>query len=216
MIPNLVILISGRGSNMRSLIEASHKPHASYRVALVLSDQPEAAGLNVAAELGIPARALPAQGFARREAYDQCLCDAVHAAQPALVALAGFMRILGPAFVHTFAGRLVNIHPSLLPLYKGLHTHRRAIEAGDVQHGATVHYVTEELDGGPGILQARVPVLPDDDVPALSARVQQVEHRIFPLAVQWHCAGRIACRGDQVFMDGCPLDRPLIWNESMQ
>ncbi len=216
MSSNLVILISGRGSNMRSLIEASHKPHSSYRVALVLSDQPEAKGLGVAADLGVPARALPAKDVADRAQYDQILCDAVLAAQPALVALAGFMRILGPPFVRTFAGRLLNIHPSLLPLYKGLHTHRRALDAGDVRHGATVHYVTEELDGGPGILQARVPILPDDDESSLSARVQQVEHRIFPLAVQWHCAGRVACRGTQVFMDGVPLDRPVIWNESMR
>lgn len=216
MSSNVVILISGRGSNMRALIEASRRPHSSYRVALVLSDQADAKGLGVARDLGVPARALPAQGFPSRAQHEQELCASVLEAQPSLVALAGFMRILGSPFVRTFADRLVNIHPSLLPLYKGLHTHRRALEAGDVRHGATVHYVTEELDGGPGILQARVPIRPGDDESRLSARVQQVEHRIFPLAVQWHCAGRVACRDGQVFMDGRPLDQPVIWNDSMQ
>jgi len=182
----------------------------------VLSDQPEAGGLRIAQELGVPARAVPARGFSERERYDEVLREAIAEAEPDLIALAGFMRILSAPFVTAFAGRLLNIHPSLLPLYKGLHTHRRALQAGDAEHGATVHYVTEELDGGPGVLQARVPILPSDDETTLSARVQRAEHRIFPLAVRWHCAGRLACRDGRAFLDGEPLAGPVIWNESMR
>ena len=212
----MVIVISGRGSNMRALIEASLHAGASYQVMQVLSDKADAGGLAIARDLGIPARALPAAGITERERYDASLRDAIEESRPRLVALAGFMRILSGNFVQAFSGRLMNIHPSLLPKYKGLHTHRRALAAGDAEHGATVHYVTEELDGGPAVLQARVPVLAGDDESALSARVQRVEHRIFPLAAGWHCAGRLSCHDEQAWLDGRPLAAPLQWNDSLR
>ncbi len=212
----VVIVISGRGSNMRALIEASLRADANYQVSQVLSDKADAGGLAIARELGVPARAIPAQGITGRERYDASLRDAIEESRPRLVALAGFMRILSGNFVQNFSGRLLNIHPSLLPKYKGLHTHRRALAAGDAEHGATVHYVTEELDGGPAVLQARVPVLPGDDECSLSARVQRVEHRIFPLAAAWHCAGRLTCREERAWLDGELLAAPLQWNESFR
>ncbi|MFO1466481.1 MAG: phosphoribosylglycinamide formyltransferase [Steroidobacteraceae bacterium] len=212
----LVILISGRGSNMRALIEASRAPQAGYRVVRVLSDKSDAGGLSIARELGVPAEALPAAGAADRSRYDASLRDAVLESAPCLVALAGFMRILGASFIEALEGRLMNIHPSLLPRYKGLHTHRRVLEAGDPEHGATVHYVSEELDGGPAVLQARVQVQPGDDEDRLSARVQAVEHRIFPLAVSWHCTGRLCWRKGQAILDGRRLEAPVTWNDSLK
>ncbi len=203
--PSVVILISGRGSNMRVLIETAHR----YRVSLVLSDVPTAGGLAIARDLGVAARAVPKETALDRAGYDRSLAAAIDAAAPSLIVLAGFMRILSPEFVERYAGRILNIHPSLLPRHPGLHTHRQVLAAGDAVHGATVHFVTAELDGGPKIIQASVPVRPGDDETTLASRVQAVEHRIYPLAVAWYCSGRLRCRDGLAWFDGKALDAPL-------
>jgi phosphoribosylglycinamide formyltransferase-1 len=206
---SIVILISGRGSNMRALIEHSRRTDSPFSVAAVLSDRSDAAGLRTAAALGVPARAIDAGGSADRAAYDDLLAEAVAEVKPTLLVLAGFMRILSPAFVQRYEGRILNIHPSLLPQYPGLHTHRRILAAGEKEHGATVHYVTAELDGGPPIMQARLEVDPRDDEAKLAARVQALEHRMYPLAVRWHCEGRFRYVGGAVWFDSAPLAAPL-------
>jgi phosphoribosylglycinamide formyltransferase 1 len=211
----IVILISGRGSNMRALVERSRDPAMGYEVAGVLSDRP-AAGLAVASDLGIPARCLAPAASAARADYDAELAAAVDAYAPALIALAGFMRILSAPFVARYAGRILNIHPSLLPKYPGLHTHRRVIEADDSQHGATVHFVTERLDGGPPIIQARVHVEPDDDAESLAARVQILEHRIYPLAVHWFCTGRLRYAEGLAWLDGKALSVPVQYDGGVE
>ncbi len=202
----VVILISGRGSNMRALVEHSQAADAPYTVTRVYADRAQAAGLALAASLGIPTAVVaPATDAVTGAAF----ATTVAAEEPDLVVLAGFMRILKPAFLDRFAGRLMNIHPSLLPLFPGLRTHERALAAGLAEHGATVHYVTEVLDAGPAILQGRVPVLPGDDPAGLAARVQGVEHRIYPLAVRWHCEGRLEHRDGAAWLDGRALEGPL-------
>jgi phosphoribosylglycinamide formyltransferase-1 len=211
----IVVLISGRGSNMRTLVEHSRADSPAYEVVRVLSDQPAAAGLALARDLGVPAAAVPLSGGAAgttpsgRAEYDRRLAAAIHECAPALIVLAGFMRILSPEFVNRYAGRILNIHPSLLPKYPGLHTHRAVLAAGDPVHGATVHFVTAELDGGPPILQAVVPVRPDDDEATLAARVQAKEHHIYPLAVDWYCEGRLRCREGRAWLDGEALSSPV-------
>ena len=205
----VVVLISGRGSNMRTLIERSHDPAMGYQVAGVISDQAQAAGLEVAADLGVPARALaPGKGAPRTE-YDDKLAAAIDEYAPSLVALAGFMRILSPPFVARYPGRILNIHPSLLPKYPGLDTHRRVLEAHERQHGATVHFVTDELDGGPLIIQGRIQVEADDDAASLEARVHVLEHRIYPLAVRWYCTGRLRYGAGRAWLDGKALADPV-------
>jgi phosphoribosylglycinamide formyltransferase-1 len=210
---SIVVLISGRGSNMRALIEQSRTAGAPYAVAKVLSDTSDAPGLELARGLGVPAQAVPAQtapaGAAERAAYDVRLAAAIRDCSPSLIVLAGFMRILSAPFVAEFAGRILNIHPSLLPKYPGLHTHRRVLEAHEAQHGATVHFVTEQLDGGPPIIQARVAVAANDDEASLAARVQAVEHRIYPLAVRWFCEGRLRYAAEQAWLDGAVLREPV-------
>jgi phosphoribosylglycinamide formyltransferase-1 len=205
----VVVLISGRGSNMRALIEHGREPTQPYHVVRVISDQPTAAGLVIARQLGVAARAVPAGKFANRADYDRSLAAAIDECAPALIVLAGFMRILSPEFVARYAGRILNIHPSLLPKYPGLHTHRRVLAAHDPVHGATVHFVTAELDGGPPVIQAQVEVHPDDDETTLAARVQTVEHKIYPLAVSWYCQGRLRCRDGRAWLDGAALDAPV-------
>jgi phosphoribosylglycinamide formyltransferase-1 len=205
----VVILISGRGSNMRALIEQSRDPGAAYTVSQVFSDQPVAAGLELARDLGVPAQAIAAARTADRAAYDRTLAAAIHECSPSLIVLAGFMRILSAQFVTDFAGRILNIHPSLLPKFPGLHTHRRALEAHEPEHGATVHFVTEQLDGGPPVIQARVAVAADDDEASLAARVQAQEHRIYPLAVRWFCEGRLRYDDGRAWLDGKLLHEPV-------
>jgi phosphoribosylglycinamide formyltransferase 1 len=205
----IVILISGRGSNMRALIEQSRLAGAPYTVVRVLSDQPDAAGLAVARNLGVAAQVVEGARTADRAAYDLGLAAAIHACSPSLVVLAGFMRILSAEFVSEFRGRILNIHPSLLPKYAGLHTHRRVLQAHEAQHGATVHFVTEELDGGPPVIQARVEVTANDDEASLAARVQIEEHRIYPLAVRWYCEGRLRYDAGQAWLDGRALREPV-------
>ncbi len=205
----IVVLISGRGSNMRALVERSGDAAMGYRVAGVLSDQAGAAGLLKAAELGVPAQALEADPGSTRIDYDRALAAAIDVYRPSLIVLAGFMRILSAEFVERYAGRILNIHPSLLPKYPGLHTHQRVIDGRDAQHGATVHFVTEELDGGPPVIQAKLDVSPGDDAHGLASRVQTLEHRIYPLAVRWFCTGRLRLSGGRAWLDGAPLAGPV-------
>ncbi len=206
----VVILISGRGSNMRVIAEQASRCDLPIVVSAVISDRADAAGLVTAGALGIPVATLSPRAFGDRTAFDVALADLIESYAPRLLVLAGFMRILSPAFTAAFSGRTLNIHPSLLPLYRGLHTHRRVLDAGDAQHGASVHFVTEELDGGPVVIQGRVPVLPGDTEATLSARVQRLEHRIFPEAVDWFARGRLEYRAGQAWLDGTPLAAPVI------
>ncbi len=208
------MLISGRGSNMRALVERSREAAMGYEVAAVLSDQPAAPGLSLARDLGIPAQAIaPPAGIPRADA-DRALAAAIDSYAPSLIALAGYMRILSAPFVAHYAGRILNVHPSLLPKFPGLHTHRRALEAHESQHGATVHFVTERLDAGPAIIQARVKVEPHDDEESLAARVQAQEHRIYPLAVRWYCEGRLRYAQEQAWLDGRALPAPVQYGEN--
>jgi phosphoribosylglycinamide formyltransferase-1 len=205
----IVILISGRGSNMRALIERSQAADAVYTVVSVISDRADAGGLELARQLGVEALALPRPEGSERAAYDRLLAAAITDYSPSLIVLAGFMRILSTPFVERFAGRILNIHPSLLPKYAGLHTHRRALEAHEAEHGVTVHFVTEQLDGGPPVLQARVPILPGDTETTLSQRVLIQEHIIYPLAVTWFCQGRLRCEAGWARLDGRLLSEPV-------
>lgn len=205
----VAILISGRGSNMRVIAERAAAGSLPVDVRLVVSDQPSAEGLKTAAAMKITTRVLQPRDFADRPSYDRALVQLLAQYQPKLIVLAGFMRILTPYFIGAFAGRILNVHPSLLPKYRGLHTHRRALEAGEALHGVSVHFVTEELDGGPVVLQAEVPVLPDDSEATLSARVQQSEHRIYPQAIDWFARGRLLLKDGRAWLDGKPLDMPV-------
>nr|WP_298723810.1 phosphoribosylglycinamide formyltransferase [uncultured Steroidobacter sp.] len=206
----IVILISGRGSNMRAIAERAASGELPVEVRAVISDKAEAAGLATAAAMNIPTRSLSAREFADRASYDQALAALVQSFEPELVVLAGFMRILSPGFIAAFPDRILNIHPSLLPLYRGLHTHRRALEAGDSLHGCSVHFVTEELDGGPLVIQSQVKVLPGDSESSLSARVQQQEHRIYSQAIEWFARGRLQLREQRAWLDGQPLTAPVL------
>jgi phosphoribosylglycinamide formyltransferase-1 len=205
----IVILISGRGSNMRALIEHSQTQTAAYSVCSVIADRADAGGLEVARHFRIAARALTPLKAAERAEYDNALAAAIDECSPSLIALAGFMRILSAPFVERYAGKILNIHPSLLPKYAGLHTHRRAIEARDAEHGVTVHFVTEQLDGGPRVLQARVPVEAGDTEATLSQRVLAQEHVIYPVAVDWFCQGRLRCDAGKALLDGRILTEPV-------
>jgi phosphoribosylglycinamide formyltransferase-1 len=206
----LAILISGRGSNMAAIARACAEGRINARVGLVLSERPGAAGLDAARALGIETRTVAWPGGAQRMQFERGLDEALTAARPDVIVLAGFMRILSQQFAEARAGRILNIHPSLLPKHRGLHTHRRVLEAGDRVHGASVHFVTAELDGGPLILQSRVAVRPDDTVDTLSARVQATEHTIYPQAIGWLADGRLAWRGDRPWLDGKPLAAPIV------
>ena len=180
----IVILSSGRGSNMQAIVESCAREQWPATIAAVISNRPDAAGLAIAAAHGIATAVVDHRGFASRDAFDAALADVIESHAPQWIVLAGFMRILGDAFVERFAGRMLNIHPSLLPQFPGLHTHRRAIAAGHAEAGATVHFVTAALDHGPIVAQARVPVLPGDDEHTLSARVLAAEHALYPRALR--------------------------------
>ncbi len=198
---HIVVLVSGNGSNLQAILDACQQGRINGRVEAVFSNQAQAFGLERARAAGIPAHALTAAQPADRAAFDLALMLAIDAYQPDVVVLAGYMRILSPAFVAHYYGRLLNIHPSLLPKYPGLHTHRRALENGDREHGATVHFVSEELDGGPVILQAKVPIFVDDDEHEISARVQQQEYAIYPLVISWFVSGRLTLRDNAAWLD---------------
>jgi phosphoribosylglycinamide formyltransferase 1 len=206
----VAILISGRGSNMLAIAQHAANGELPVEICTVISDRADAAGLAAAATRGVPTRTLTPRDFADRAAFDEALATLVAGYRPDLVVLAGFMRILTPNFIHPFWDRILNIHPSLLPKYRGLHTHRRALEAGDSVHGASVHFVTEELDGGPVIIQGRVDVEKGDTEQTLSARVQRQEHSIYPRAIGWFAAGRLALREGRAWLDGAPLDNPIV------
>ena len=201
----LAVLISGRGSNLQAFIEASAGGALSADIAVVISNNPDAAGLELAARAGIPTRSIDHRQYPSREAFDAALAEAVGQWEVDLVILAGFMRILTPNFILPFSGRLLNVHPSLLPRYPGLNTHQRALDAGDREAGVTVHFVTLELDGGPPIVQARVPILPGDTAQTLADRVIVQEHRIYPLAAQWVLSGRLRLTEQGACLDGEPI-----------
>jgi phosphoribosylglycinamide formyltransferase-1 len=197
----VAILISGRGSNMVSLIEAARAPDFPAEIVLVLSNRPEAAGLARAAEAGIATQAIDHRAYPDRDGFDAALDAELRAAQVDLVCLAGFMRIFTPGLVEGWAGRMLNIHPSLLPLFKGTHTHARALEAGVRLHGCTVHYVVPELDAGPIVAQAAVPVRAGDDPDSLADRVIVQEHRLYPAALALVAGGKVRLEGDRVIFD---------------
>ena len=190
----IVILISGRGTNMEAIVQACTEQGWPAQVVAVLANRPGAAGLRFAAAHGIGTAVVDHKAYADREDFDAALAGAIDAFAPDLLLLAGFMRILGRAFVRRYEGRMLNIHPSLLPAFPGLHTHRRALAAGCKAVGATVHFVTPELDHGPIVIQGVVPVRPGDDEVALSARVLATEHMIYPLAVRWFVQGQLRVR----------------------
>lgn len=198
----IAVLISGSGSNLQAFIDDAACGKLSAEIALVLSNRADAFGLQRAADAGIATVVVDHKAYEKREDFDRAMLDALAPHSVDLVILAGFMRILTPVFISTYSGRLLNIHPSLLPKYTGLHTHQRAIDAGDEWAGATVHFVTEELDGGPPIVQARVPILGDDNVESLAARVLEKEHRIYPLAAQWFAQGRLSLDARGTILDG--------------
>ena len=205
----IAILISGRGSNMRAIAERASNGALPVDVRVVVSDQPGAPGLETARTMGIAAEALSPRGFPDRASFDRELAKLVSSYEPQLIVLAGFMRILTSEFIRPFAGRIMNVHPSLLPKYRGLHTHRRALEACDEMHGVSVHFVTEELDGGPLIIQSCIDVRAGDTEESLSARVQRQEHTIYPQAIEWFATGRLALVDDRVTLDGKTLEKPI-------
>ena len=207
----IVILISGRGSNMQALLEAQ----LGAQVSAVISNEPGAQGLEIARRLGVETAVVHHRDFPSRAVFDLALGDAVAAHDPDLIVLAGFMRILTPEFLARFPGQVINIHPSLLPAFAGTNTHRRALEEGVRIHGCTVHWVTPGLDSGPIIIQAAVPVMPGDTEDTLAARVLREEHRVLPQAVRWILGGRVTVQGKQVLIRGdCrypdPITSPLI------
>ncbi|WP_062081069.1 phosphoribosylglycinamide formyltransferase [Caballeronia udeis] len=196
----IVILISGRGSNMEAVVRACAREGWQAAVAAVISNRPDAAGLAFAAANGIPATVIDHRDFTTREAFDQALARTIDGFEPDLVMLAGFMRVLTDAFVEHYAGRMINIHPSLLPCFPGLKTHQQALDAGVRVHGASVHFVTPTLDHGPIVAQAAVPIMAGDDAVALASRVLAVEHVIYPRAVRWFVEGRLAIDGERVVL----------------
>jgi phosphoribosylglycinamide formyltransferase-1 len=189
--PSVVVLISGSGTNLQAIIDACASGKIQGQVTAVISNKDGVFGLERAAKANIPSQVLSHKNYDSRELYDQALIEEVDKYQPDVVVLAGFMRILTANFVEHYQGKLINIHPSLLPKYQGLDTHQRAIDAGDSEHGCSVHFVTEELDGGPVILQAKVPVFEDDDADTLAQRVHVQEHQIYPMVVKWMCEKRL-------------------------
>jgi phosphoribosylglycinamide formyltransferase-1 len=209
----VAVLISGEGTNLQALIDAAHAERLGATIVAVISNRVAARGLERARDAGIAAVHVPAVRGEPRADYDARLGGALAPHEPDLLVLAGFMRILGPSFIDAFAGRMMNIHPSLLPAYPGLDTHRRVLEAGDRWHGATVHFVTHELDAGPAIVQYRLRVRADDTAESLAARVHVGEHVILPRAVTWFAAGRLRLAGHSVMLDGRALDKPALVDE---
>ena len=201
---NVVVLISGSGSNLQALIDSLGED-SPVRIRAVVSNRAEAYGLQRAQAVDIDTHVLQHKGFADREAFDAALIEIIDAYQPQLVVLAGFMRILSAGFVRHYQGRLLNIHPSLLPKYKGLDTHRRALDAGDQEHGCSVHFVTEELDGGPVAIQARLKIEPNESIDQLTDRVHAAEHIIYPLAVRWFADGRLRLADQGAMLDNVLL-----------
>lgn len=206
---NIVVLISGSGSNLQAIMDACADGRIRGRVAGVLSNRADAFGLERAARTGIPTATVSHRDYASREDFDAAMQAIIDRWTPDVVVLAGFMRILTPGFVRHYEGRLLNIHPSLLPRYKGLHTHRRVLACGDRRHGCTVHFVNAELDGGPAIASGVLDVHPNDDEQSLTQKVHVIEHRIYPQVISWMAAGRLAYRNGQPELDGLPLAEPV-------
>lgn len=210
----IVVMISGSGSNLQTIIDQIHHSDDAAQIVCVISNNPDAYGLERAADAGIPHICIASKASgADREAYDQQLVTTIEQYQPDLIVLAGFMRILTDAFVNQYLGRLINIHPSLLPKYKGLNTHQRAIDNGDTEHGVSVHFVTPELDGGPVILQAKVPIFREDCADDIAQRVQVQEHQIYPLVVRWFVQERLIMNNGCAFMDNQQLGNNGFANE---
>ncbi|MCF2857274.1 phosphoribosylglycinamide formyltransferase [Pseudoalteromonas sp. SMS1] len=201
----IVVLISGSGSNLQAIIDHCQSGDIQGDIVSVISNKADAYGLTRAEQARIPTQVLSHKAFDSREAYDEQLAKIIDSCNPDLVVLAGFMRILTPDLVQKFKGKMLNIHPSLLPKYQGLNTHQRAIDANDEYHGASVHFVTEELDGGPVVLQAKVPILPNDTADALAQRVHKQEHVIYPLVVKWFSEHRLTMEADYAVFDKQPL-----------
>ncbi len=208
-----VVLISGSGSNLQAIIDAINRGEINAELKAVISNRRDAFGLQRARRAAIPSEVIDHAEFRDRSAFDRELVRRIGAYRPKLIVLAGFMRILTPVFINRFEGCVLNIHPSLLPKLRGLHTHERALESGERTHGCSVHFVTNELDGGPVILQARVPVLAGDTPATLAARVLEKEHIIYPLCIQWYCEGRLFMANGHVMMNGKPLLKPLLLDE---
>ena len=204
------ILISGSGSNLQSFIDQVASGAIDLDLCIVFSNRPDAYGLVRARKAGIPTECLEHGDYPDRETFDRAVAAVLDSYDPDLVVLAGFMRILSPWFVDHYAGRILNIHPALLPAYPGLDTHQRVLDAGEQWHGSTVHFVTEELDGGPRILQGRLAVDPDENADELCTRVQALEHRIYPQAADWFGQGRLESRGGAAWLDGERLDEPVV------
>lgn len=214
-IPSIVVLISGSGSNLQAIIDAVAKDEIKGQITAVLSNKPDVLGLERAEKAGIETHVVEHKNYGQRELFDAAMIRIIDKYEPDLVVLAGFMRILTADFVRRYEGKMLNIHPSLLPKYPGLNTHQRAIEAGDQEHGVTVHFVTAELDSGPNIIQAKVPVLKQDTPETLAKRVQEQEHVIYPIAVKWFVEGRLSMTENQARLDheimpesGLTLDSP--------
>ena len=208
-LPSIVVLISGGGSNLQAIIDATQVGRIRGKITAVISNKADAYGLERANKANIPTRILDHREYQDRESFDAALGDLIEEFQPSLIILAGFMRILTEDFVRRFEGRMLNIHPSLLPKYRGLHTHKRALEAGDDIHGASVHFVTPELDGGPAILQAEVPIIEGDTPESLASRVLEQEHVIYPLVASWFTDGRVRLDESGVVFDDKLLQQPL-------
>jgi len=205
----VVILLSGTGTNFSAIAARVRAGDLPIEIRAVISDRPEAEGLRRARALGITTLSLPPRDFADRERHDKALMNAIDAYHPALVVLAGYMRIFTAALVRHYADRMLNIHPSLLPQFRGLNTHQRALDAGVTEHGCSVHFVTEELDGGPVVAQAPVPVRPEDSAATLALRVHAAEHRLYPTVLDWVARGRLRCDAGNIHFDGQPLPVPL-------
>lgn len=197
----VVVLISGSGSNLQALIDGQKAGELPIDIAAVISNRPDVFGLTRAAEANIPSVLLDHKTFTSRETFDQALMGLIDSYSPDLVVLAGFMRILTPEFTQHYLGRMLNIHPSLLPKFQGLHTHQRALDAKETRHGVTVHFVTAELDGGPSAIQASVPIIDGDDATSLAKRVQRQEHVIYPLAVKWFAEGRLKMKENRSWLN---------------
>lgn len=206
----LAILISGRGSNMEAVARACRHGHINARVVVVISDRGDAGGLDVARKMGIAAEAVPRKSFPDIASFENAIGGKIDAHEADVVVLAGFMRILSAQFIERYMGRIFNIHPALLPKYRGLHTHTRVLEAGDAEHGASVHFATPELDGGPVVLQSRLSVRPAETENELAARVLATEHVILPRVLGWVADGRLKWRDGTGWLDGRPLKSPVV------
>jgi phosphoribosylglycinamide formyltransferase-1 len=198
---SIVVLVSGNGSNLQAIIDDISKQKINAKISAVIANRKTAYGLTRAKNAGIPGIYIDHNSFSSREEYDAQMVRCINEFNPNLIVLAGFMRILTPSFVENYQGNMLNIHPSLLPKYKGLHTHQRAIEAGDKEHGASVHFVTPELDGGPVVLQSKVPVFEQQDAQELADRVQQQERQMYPLVIKWFCENRLKMIDNKAMLD---------------